>query len=149
MAMAYRDSGRMGNGPSGHLISTATTCPVGRASVRPNVQLKRAYDPPGEGDGRRVLVDRLWPRGVSKDKAAIDLWLKDVAPTSELRQWFGHRPERWPEFRLRYLDQLKSNPAVDELRAISKSGPVTLVYGAKDREHNDAVVLAELLNRGS
>jgi uncharacterized protein YeaO (DUF488 family) len=110
------------------------------------VQLKRAYDPPGENDGRRVLVDRLWPRGVSKDKAAIDLWLKEVAPTSELRRWFGHRPERWPEFRTRYLDELRSNPAVDELRAISESGPVTLVYGAKDREHNDAVVLAEFLN---
>ena len=114
--------------------------------MRPIVQLKRAYDPPGEDDGRRVLVDRLWPRGVSKDKAKIDLWLKDVAPTSELRQWFGHQPERWPEFRTRYLDELRSNPAVDELRAISEAGPVTLVYGAKDREHNDAVVLAEFLN---
>jgi len=110
------------------------------------VRLKRAYDPPERSDGRRVLVDRLWPRGVSKEKADIDLWLKEVAPSSELRRWFGHRPDRWPEFQARYRAELAHNPALYELRRIAGTGPVTLVYGAKDRAHNDAVVLAEVLN---
>jgi uncharacterized protein YeaO (DUF488 family) len=110
-------------------------------------RLKRAYEPADPGDGQRVLVDRIWPRGVTKAEAHIDLWLKDVAPSTELRKWFGHAPERWPGFRERYLDELKANPAVGELRQVMAKGPVTLVYGAKDTEHNQAVVLAEHLGR--
>jgi uncharacterized protein YeaO (DUF488 family) len=109
------------------------------------IRLKRAYDSPAADDGIRVLVDRLWPRGVSKADARIDHWLKEVAPSAELRRWFGHLPERWPEFRRRYLEELRSNAVVGQLRQIMAAGPVTLVYGAKDREHNDAVVLAEYL----
>jgi uncharacterized protein YeaO (DUF488 family) len=109
------------------------------------LKLKRAYEPAVSGDGRRVLVDRIWPRGVSKDEAHIDLWLKDVAPSTALRKWFGHEVERWPEFRERYRKELKSNPAVDQLRKIAAEGTTTLVYGAKDEAHNQAVVLAEVL----
>ncbi|MBV8683388.1 MAG: DUF488 domain-containing protein [Caulobacteraceae bacterium] len=109
------------------------------------LHLKRAYDPSSRSDGRRILVDRLWPRGVTKAEADIDLWLKQVAPTDELREWFGHRPERWDEFRARYREELKTNPALDELRQALAEGKVTLVYGAKDREHNQAVALAEVL----
>jgi uncharacterized protein YeaO (DUF488 family) len=110
-----------------------------------DVRLKRAYAPPEPDDGRRVLVDRLWPRGVSKDRAHIDLWLKEIAPSTDLRKWFGHEPERWLEFRQRYLAELEGNPAVDQLRAIAAEGATTLIYGAKDEAHNEAVVLAELL----
>jgi uncharacterized protein YeaO (DUF488 family) len=92
-----------------------------------------------------VLVDRLWPRGVAKADARLDLWLKMVAPSAALRRWFGHRPELWPEFRRRYRKELAANPALDELRRLVAAGPVTLVYGARDREHNDAVVLAQIL----
>jgi uncharacterized protein YeaO (DUF488 family) len=109
------------------------------------LRLKRAYDPPAADDGRRVLVDRLWPRGVAKADARLDLWLKTVAPSAALRRWFGHRPELWPEFRRRYREELAANPALDELRRLVAAGPVTLVYGARDREHNDAVVLAQIL----
>ena len=111
------------------------------------VALKRAYEPPSAGDGMRVLVDRLWPRGISKAKARIDVWLKDVAPSTELRKWFGHDPGKWPEFQQRYRDELKGSPALAELRRLAREGHVTLVYGAKDEEHNDAVVLAKLLRR--
>ena len=109
------------------------------------VRLKRAYVDPAKGDGQRVLVDRIWPRGVAKTEAKIDVWLKEVAPSTELRKWFGHKPERWAEFRSRYRRELKDNPAVQALRQIMAEGPVTLVYGAKDRLHNQAVVLAEYL----
>src|SRR6185312_14411642 len=109
------------------------------------LKLKRAYEPADAGDGQRVLVDRIWPRGVSKDEARIDLWLKDVAPSTALRKWFGHAPERWAGFRERYRKELEANPAVDELRQVAAKGPVTLVYGAKDEQHNQAVVLAESL----
>jgi uncharacterized protein YeaO (DUF488 family) len=109
------------------------------------LRLKRAYEAAAPGDGRRVLVDRVWPRGVSKAEAHIDLWLKEVAPSTALRKWFGHLPERWPEFRERYREELRANPAVDELRRIVGEGPVTLVYGARDKERNQAVVLAEYL----
>jgi uncharacterized protein YeaO (DUF488 family) len=109
------------------------------------LRLKRAYEPAEGGDGRRVLVDRIWPRGVSKDEAHIDLWLKEVAPSTALRKWFGHEPGRWPQFRERYLKELKGNPAVEQLRQIMAEGPTTLVYGAKDTERNQAVVLAEYL----
>lgn len=111
------------------------------------IMLKRAYDGNSGDDGFRVLVDRLWPRGVSKEKAAIDLWAKDVAPTNELRAWFGHKVENWPEFRKRYLAELEANAeAVGGLRQALKGRKiVTLVYGAKDSEHNQAVVLRDHL----
>lgn len=112
------------------------------------LRLKRAYEPASADDGRRILVDRLWPRGVRKADAHIDLWLKDVAPSAALRRWFGHQPNRWEAFRDRYLDELRSNPAVEELRQALAAGPVTLVYGARDREHNHAVALADFIEGG-
>ena len=111
-----------------------------------HVLMKRAYLPAGPGDGRRVLVDRLWPRGVSKVRAALTAWNKDVSPTTELRQWFGHDPARWDEFCKKYRAELKSNPeAVEALRILAQQGPVTLVFGARDEAHNEAVVLREVL----
>jgi len=110
-----------------------------------DVRIKRAYEPASDEDGQRVLVDRLWPRGISKDKARLDHWLKEVAPSAELRKWFDHKPERWPEFKRRYREELDANPALAELRAFAGRGRLTLVYGARDEAHNDAVVLAELL----
>ncbi len=122
----------------------------GSAGGRPPIRIRRVYDPPGEDDGTRVLVDRIWPRGVKREKAALDAWLPEVAPSPELRRWFGHRPERWPEFRRRYLAELDSpTPAaardLGQLRALARSGPLTLLYGARDREHNQARVLREWL----
>ena len=113
----------------------------------PSISIKRAYEPPAASDGRRVLIDRLWPRGVSKAEAELDEWLKDVAPSDALRRWFGHKPERWAEFRRRYLAELKDAPGVEALRKLAADGPLTLVYGARDEAHNDAVVLAELLTK--
>jgi uncharacterized protein YeaO (DUF488 family) len=110
-----------------------------------SIEIKRAYEPPSPKDGKRILVDRLWPRGVSKDKASLDLWDKDIAPTTSLRKWFDHRPDRFAEFKQRYRDELKSNPAVpDILRQIGR-GKTTLVYAAHDPAVNHAVVLAEFL----
>jgi uncharacterized protein YeaO (DUF488 family) len=110
------------------------------------VRLARVYDPPGDDDGFRVLVDRVWPRGIRKADAAVDLWLKEVGPSTELRHWFGHAPERFEEFARRYRAELAENPAADELRTAVREHPrVTLLYGARDTEHNQAVVLAELL----
>jgi len=110
------------------------------------VQLKRAYDPPSPRDGTRILVDRQWPRGISKAKARIDLWLKDVAPSTNLRQWFGHDPARWSEFRRRYRAELKRQPeALVRLRTLARQGRVTLVFGARDARRNQAVVLNDLL----
>jgi uncharacterized protein YeaO (DUF488 family) len=113
------------------------------------VRIKRIYEPAGRSDGMRVLVDRLWPRGISRFDAQIALWLKDVAPSTELRRWFGHKPERWTEFRRRYRAELTGNPALKELRALVKSKRVTLLYGAHDEEHNQAVVLAAILGRST
>jgi uncharacterized protein YeaO (DUF488 family) len=107
------------------------------------IAIKRAYDPPSSQDGTRILVDRLWPRGVAKAKAALDGWNKDVAPSTALRKWFDHRPERFAEFAKRYRAELKNNPTVAELRALK--GKVTLVYGARDPAINHAVVLAKVL----
>ncbi|HXU92243.1 MAG TPA: DUF488 domain-containing protein [Gallionella sp.] len=110
------------------------------------LKIKRAYDTPEKSDGTRILVDRLWPRGVSRDKAAIDLWLKEIAPSTELRQWFGHEPERWPEFRRRYFEELDRHPeVVAELRAALGKGNATLLYAAKDAGHNNAQALMEYL----
>lgn len=111
-----------------------------------SVQIKRAYEPAESGDGYRVLVDRLWPRGVSKKEAGLDEWAKDLAPSPELRRWFGHEPARFEEFRSRYRKELSAREEeLGALRQRSGRGPVTLVYGARDTEHNGAVVLAELL----
>ena len=113
------------------------------------VVLKRAYEPVAPDDGQRVLVDRLWPRGVSKEKAAIDLWLKEIAPSTALRQWFGHDPALWDEFQSRYRAELDANgEVVEQLRDVIRAGKTTLIYGAKDEVHNDAVVLAAYLEGG-
>jgi uncharacterized protein YeaO (DUF488 family) len=114
-----------------------------------SISLKRAYEPPAKNDGIRVLVDRLWPRGIRKSEAAIDIWLKDLAPSTELRKWFAHDPEKWPEFHKRYRAELKGNPALSELREQSRQGNITLVYAARDELHNDAVVLKQLLRRSA
>lgn len=116
-------------------------------AVSGNIRIKRVYDPPNKKDGKRILVDRLWPRGLTKEEAAVDLWLKDVAPSSELRKWFGHDPARWEEFQKRYRGELKKNSAsVSVLKREAETSAVTLLYGAKDEEHNQAVVLRSLLN---
>ncbi len=113
----------------------------------PAVRTKRIYDPPAPDDGLRVLVDRLWPRGVSKAEARLDLWQKDVAPSTELRKWFDHRPDRWAEFERRYRLELQDAPAMRDLVALAEKGPMTLLYGARDREHNEAVVLAACIGQ--
>jgi uncharacterized protein YeaO (DUF488 family) len=111
-----------------------------------NIQLKRAYEPPAADDGTRILVDRLWPRGVSKADAAIDQWQKAIAPSTTLRNWFGHDPDRWQEFRRRYADEIhKNREQLDELRARARSGRITLVFAAHNKTHNNAVVLREVL----
>ena len=110
------------------------------------IKIKRAYDEPEPSDGTRILIDRLWPRGVSKEEAHLDLWLKEAAPSTELRQWFAHDPARWTEFQRRYRRELSANPeAVRQLTDYASKGTLTLVYGARDQEHNDAVVLKAFL----
>jgi len=110
------------------------------------IAIKRAYEQPSADDGFRILVDRLWPRGLSKKDAHIDLWLKDIAPSAELRKWFAHDPTRWAEFQRRYRAELKQkNQLLDTIKAQARKTRVTLIYGAKDEEHNDAVVLLEKL----
>lgn len=112
------------------------------------VRLKRAYDPPELSDGYRVLIDRLWPRGVTKKRARLDEWARELGPSSELRRWFGHDPDKFDEFRRRYRHELAAHgEKLRELRARARKGMLTLVYSARDNEHNDAVVLAELLRR--
>jgi uncharacterized protein YeaO (DUF488 family) len=110
------------------------------------LEIKRVYEEPGRADGTRILVDRLWPRGLSKVRARVDIWLKDIAPSTELRKWFSHDPNKWAEFQSRYRQELKSKT---DLLAILKEkaakGPITLLYGAKDEGHNEAVVLQSLL----
>jgi len=111
-----------------------------------HVRLKRAYLPADPEDGMRILVDRLWPRGVSKVRAALAFWNKDVSPSNELREWFGHDPAHWAEFCTRYRAELQTNlDAVEALRALARLGRVTLVFGARDEAHNEAVVLREVL----
>ncbi|MGH2981473.1 MAG: DUF488 domain-containing protein [Solirubrobacterales bacterium] len=113
------------------------------------VCLKRAYEPPAPSDGYRVLIDRLWPRGVSRDEARLDEWERELSPSTELRQWFGHEPDRFEEFRRRYITELRQQtPRLTELRRRARDGTLTLVYSARDSEHNDAVVLAAVLRRG-
>jgi uncharacterized protein YeaO (DUF488 family) len=121
-------------------------CTVSSSIPAANVRLKRAYEPPHADDGARILVDRLWPRGVTKAKAAVDRWMKDLAPSAELRQWFGHDPARWNEFRRRYAAEVRARPELlGELRTLARDGVVTLVYAARDEAHNDAVVLRDVL----
>lgn len=117
-----------------------------------SIQIKRAYDEAEESDGRRVLVDRIWPRGVSKDKARLDDWIKAVSPSAELRQWFGHDPARWDEFKRRYGEELDASEdareALDDLRQRASEATVTLVFAARDSEHNNAVFLKERIEGG-
>jgi uncharacterized protein YeaO (DUF488 family) len=114
-----------------------------------DVRLKRAYDPPAATDGYRVLIDRLWPRGISRDGAKLDDWEKELAPSTELRKWFGHDPTRFERFRRRYVDELRhQRPLLSALRRRARDGTLTLVYSAHDEQHNDAVVLSEVLLRG-
>ena len=111
-----------------------------------NLRLKRAYEPAEPADGTRILVDRLWPPGVSRDRADLNEWMKDIAPSTELREWFGHDPARWPEFQRRYRAELLAHQdELDKIRALATKGPVTLVYSARDQDHNDAVVLRDVL----
>ena len=113
------------------------------------MRIKRIYDPPAPSDGTRILVDRLWPRGMAREKAHVDAWLKDVAPSESLRRWYSHVPEKWPEFRSRYLRELQQNPAVAELREhTSKAKTVTLLFAARDDLHN-AIVLRAFLEGGA
>jgi uncharacterized protein YeaO (DUF488 family) len=110
------------------------------------IQIKRTYDPPARGDGQRILVERLWPRGMKKESFAADAWMKEVAPSTELRKWFGHRAERWEAFRRRYREELNANPdAWEPILAASKCGTVTLLYSAHDALHNSALVLRDYL----
>jgi uncharacterized protein YeaO (DUF488 family) len=112
------------------------------------IRVKRVYDAADVGDGTRILVDRLWPRGLSKERAAVDLWFKDVAPSDELRRWFGHNPERWTEFKKRYHRELESRSApLKELRAPGRSDVITLLFAASDTDHNNAVALREYLEK--
>ncbi len=122
-----------------------------KGNVAQDILLKRAYEKPAGNDGFRVLVDRLWPRGVSKVNLRLDMWAKDVAPSTTLRKWFGHDPERWLEFGKRYKIELKETEARDAIAEIvdraKQASAITLIYGAKDTEHNEAVILRDILKR--
>ena len=114
-----------------------------------DIRMKRAYEPASPSDGYRVLIDRLWPRGVSKKEAKLDEWDKELPPSTKLREWFGHEPSRFSEFRRRYINELRhERTRLTELRRRARQGRLTLVYSAHDTEHNDAVVLADVLRRG-
>jgi uncharacterized protein YeaO (DUF488 family) len=113
-----------------------------------SIDLKRAYEAPAKSDGCRILVDRVWPRGIAKDDLRVDVWLKDLAPSTGLRKWFGHDPKKWNEFRQRYAWELEQRSgAIEELIGRAMAGHVTLVFGAKDAEHNNAVALKEYIER--
>src|SRR5262245_14878417 len=113
------------------------------------IKLKRAYEKPAKDDGERILVERLWPRALTKEQAKLDLWLKDVAPSAELRKWFGHDPDRWVEFRQQYLKELRQKAdLIKLLKRKAREGTITLIYAARDEAHNSALVLKQLLQRG-
>lgn len=115
-----------------------------------NITLKRVYEKPVVSDGKRILVDRLWPRGLTKEKAKVDIWLKEIAPTTELRKWFNHEPKKWREFKKRYRAEMYSNTGtLSSLKEYVTNGKVTVVYGAKDVEHNEAVVIKEYLEENN
>jgi uncharacterized protein YeaO (DUF488 family) len=117
--------------------------------MAPDVRIKRIYDPPEPDDGYRVLIDHIWPRGVSKDRARLDEWARELAPSDGLRKWFDHVPARFEEFRRRYRDELAAHAErIAELRVRARTAPVTIAYAARDREHNNAVVVAELVRDG-
>lgn len=119
-----------------------------RTAGRSRIAVKRAYDPPAPGDGCRVLVDGIWPRGMTREALRLDEWLRDIAPSAPLRRWFGHDPTRWDEFQRRYFDELDARPdAVEALRRIARRGPLTLVFAARDAEHNNAVALRNYLEQ--
>ena len=114
-----------------------------------DVGSKRIYDPPDDGDGYRILIDHMWPRGVSRDRACLDEWARELAPSAQLRKWFDHRPARFSEFRARYRDELMADAdRIDELRRRATDSRLTILYAARDREHNNAVVVTELLREG-
>jgi uncharacterized protein YeaO (DUF488 family) len=118
--------------------------------ARPTIRVKRIYEPAAESDGHRILVDRLWPRGVSKAAARIDLWLRDIGPSTVLRHWFNHDPARWKEFCVRYRAELREQQALlDVIRERAKEGPVTLLYSARDEDCNQAVVLQLVLKQST
>ncbi|MFW1665627.1 DUF488 domain-containing protein [Acinetobacter ursingii] len=110
------------------------------------IRIKRAYDDPTTNDGLRILVDRIWPRGLSKEKAHLAKWLKEIAPSTELRQWFNHDPEKWQEFQHKYTLELRHNAALHELEQLAHQQTITLIYAAKDTQHNNAVVLQQILS---
>jgi uncharacterized protein YeaO (DUF488 family) len=112
------------------------------------IKLKRVYEKPSRADGLRVLVERLWPRGLSKERAGVNMWLKEVAPSPELRKWFGHDPAKWEQFQRRYFKELQANEnPVKQLRQRSREGTITLIYAARDEEHNGALALKRFLER--
>ncbi|MFP3220326.1 MAG: DUF488 domain-containing protein [Candidatus Marsarchaeota archaeon] len=113
-----------------------------------DIRTKRVYEPPSPDDGKRVFVERLWPRGMKKEELKIDYWDKEVAPSTELRKWFSHDPAKWEEFKKRYWDELKGNPRVEELREWGRRGTLTLLFSAKDKDRNSAIALKEYLERG-
>ncbi len=116
--------------------------------MKEKVAIKRVYEKPDEADGYRILIDRLWPRGLSKETAKVDLWLREISPSTELRKWFGHDPEKWKEFQKKYGEELKGHKEeMSVIKSRMSSGKVTLVYAAKDEEHNDAVVLRQMLSK--
>jgi uncharacterized protein YeaO (DUF488 family) len=113
-----------------------------------NIKIKRVYEQPDKKDGERILVDRLWPRGLTKEKAGVDLWLKDIAPSTELRKWFAHDPNKWKSFRGRYETEIRHNDdLIKVLKDKAREGTVTLIYGARDEEHNEALVLKQFLEK--
>ena len=113
------------------------------------LKVKRAYAPPARGDGVRILVDRLWPRGVTKEALAVDAWMKDIAPSTALRQWFGHEPRLWSDFRRRYAAELRAQEeGLEHIRALARQRPVTLIYAARDETRNHALVLRDILLEG-
>jgi uncharacterized protein YeaO (DUF488 family) len=134
-------------GWTGAAESRSATQEVGRQpAARLNIQLKRAYEPPAAADGIRILVDRLWPRGLTKAEAAVDHWMRDLAPSTDLRRWFGHDPDRWDEFRRRYARELQARgDLLNEVRSLARRSRVTLLFGARDETHNQAVALREVL----
>jgi uncharacterized protein YeaO (DUF488 family) len=130
-------------------ISGQRSSPATKAESRNmKIKIKRVYEQPDKDDGVRILVDRLWPRGLTKEKAAVDLWLKEIAPSTELRKWFGHDPEKWSSFRARYETELRhNNDLIKLLKQKAREGTVTLVYGARDQKHNEALVLKQFLGK--
>lgn len=114
-----------------------------------SIKIKRVYEQPAKDDGRRILVDRLWPRGLTKKKASVDLWLKEIAPSTELRKWFGHDPDKWKRFQGRYETEIRhKDDLITMLRRKAREGTITLIYAARDEKHNEALVLKQFLQRG-